>query len=205
MARGGRTRKAGKRHPGGKLIQPVASIREAEMKYIVRAQRYKRHIMEMMDDPRRGSMLGMEFLFDRIDVFQLEAGEMWNGLVRKYSGLTGMNLTPSVTAQMERIQGRSLHDDPTDKRVEQVKSDYEDAVAMLRFTEKSVGGSMTELSQVCVFDRPVSFYRGLHVQLTGLVLLWQLNHDEADKAHRTRITRYLPKGSIPSDRQDLRT
>lgn len=123
MARG-RKRKAGRRHPSGKLVQPNARESQREiMSVVIDARRRHLGVSERQaKDERLGTSLGRLAFWGKISGVQLAAGELYAELLARHRAVIGLPMSHprSVTALLvnEGIfggQGASHDDDLVSK------------------------------------------------------------------------------------------
>ena len=91
MARG-RKRKAGKRHPSGKLVQPGAAETQREVMATVLEARQRQYgvTARQAKDERLGSAIGRLAFAGKITAEQLAAAELYGDLMARNRGVMGL-------------------------------------------------------------------------------------------------------------------
>lgn len=154
MARG-RKRKAGQRHPSGKLVQPGTGElqREAMATVIEARQRHYGVTAKQAKDERLGTALGRIAFAGKITADQYAAGDMYGGIMARNRAVMGlpMDQPRSVTALLinEGIFGGSAPDhDP--ELVEKVRRRAVAAIMMLRTADHDAPGTVGRRPSVLV-------------------------------------------------------
>lgn len=136
MARG-RKRKAGRRHPCGKLVQPgkAETLREVTATVLDARQRQYGVTARQAKDERLGSAIGRLAFAGKITAEQLAAAELYGDLMARNRAVMGLPpIHPhSATGLLldEGIFGRSLTEYDTDY-VEKIRKRAAAAILMLR-------------------------------------------------------------------------
>ena len=136
MARG-RKRKAGRRHPCGKLVQPgkAETIREVTATVLDARQRHYGVTARQAKDERLGSAIGRLAFAGKITAEQLAAAELYGDLMARNRAVIGLPpIHPhSATGLLldEGIFGRSLTEYDPDY-VEKIRKRAAAAILMLR-------------------------------------------------------------------------
>lgn len=146
MARG-RKRKAGARHPSGKLVQPrTAELQREVLATVIDArQRHYGVTAKQARDARLGTALGRLAFAGAITADQYAAGEMYGEIMARNRAVMGlpMDQPRSVTGLLinEGIFGGSSPDrDPA--LVEKVRRRAASAILMLRSADNDVLGKV---------------------------------------------------------------
>lgn len=203
MAKRGRKRKEGQRHKGGKLVQPERQEHELDIKSIGLIARDKKARLSELDNPKLEGPLGEAYTHGRIDEQQIEAGALFNVLVRKYAAVTGIPMMPRTTSRMDPLPpGDPLKEAPSDEEVKSVRAEYDAAFDVL----KNQGvGIAKEVSRVAVRGEPVSWAYGLQQGLSALVEHFGIESGKAGESPASkRIRRYVVGDYKPKDEPALR-
>ena len=143
MARG-RKRKAGKRHPCGKLVRPSAGETQAEILATVvdaRRRQYGVTARQARDD-RLGSALGRLAFAGVITAEQYQAGSTFGEVYHRHHLVTGMPLpTPRSVGGLMAGGGTSggRGNPPDDDLIDKVRRHYDAALAVLARCDQDRG------------------------------------------------------------------
>lgn len=202
--RQGRKRKHAKRYQkNGRIQQPYDWQQRDDNLRVGRAVRLLKDDLRKMDDVRRGGALGAAWVRGQIDDAQMNAGERWNILTRRYARILGITLTPNhLVAPLEKIPGESITLEPDDDTVKRIREEYETGFAILTKLGKPI---LREVNLVAVWNEPVTWAYALQKGLDKLAAYFRIdpNKIEQDESER-RIRKFRAHDSRPSDRPDLR-
>ncbi len=154
MARG-RKRKAGRRHPCGKLVQPgkAETCREVTATVLEARQHQYGVSARQAKDKRLGSAIGRLALAGRITPEQLMAAEIYGEIMARNRVVMGLppDQPRSVTALLvnEGIFGGSVPD-PDPDLVERVRRQAASATLMLRTADRDAPGPIGRRPSVLV-------------------------------------------------------
>ena len=154
MARG-RKRKAGKRHPSGKLVQPGAAETQREVMATVLEARQRQYgvTARQAKDERLGSAIGRLAFAGKITAEQLAAAELYGDLMarnRAVMGLPPANPVSAAWLMLEQgIVGRSTAEPDLDY-VAKVRSRTAAAILMLRTADSDALGAAGRKPSVLV-------------------------------------------------------
>lgn len=146
MARG-RKRKAGKRYPSGKLVQPSGAETQREVLATVleARQRHYRVTARQANDERLGTALGRLAFAGRIDADQYAAGQIYGEVMARNRAVMGlpMDQPRSVTSLLinEGIFGGGAPD-PDPELVAKVRRQAAAAILMLRTADSDAPGTV---------------------------------------------------------------
>ena len=146
MARG-RKRKAGKRHPSGKLIQPRLEETQREvMSTVLEARQRHFGVSERQaKDERLGTALGRLAFVGAITLSQYAAGELYGETMARHRAVVGLPMAQprSVTGLLinEGIFGGGAPD-PDPELVEKVRKQAASAILMLRTADSDAPGAI---------------------------------------------------------------
>jgi hypothetical protein len=133
----GRKRKAGRRHPCGKLVQPgkAETLREVTATVLEARQRQYGVTARQAKDERLGSAIGRLAFAGKITAEQLAAAELYGDLMARHRGVMGLPpIHPHSASGLlldEGIFGRSLTEYDPDY-VEKIRKRAAAAILMLR-------------------------------------------------------------------------
>lgn len=151
----GRKRKAGRRHPSGKLVQPSSGETQREVVATVLQARQRHYgvTAKQAKDERLGSALGRLAFAGKITADQYGAGEMYGEIMARNRAVMGlpMDQPRSVTGLLinEGIFGGSAPDhDPA--FVEKVRRRAASAILMLRTADHDAPGTVGRRPSVLV-------------------------------------------------------
>ncbi|SCW80684.1 hypothetical protein SAMN02927924_03040 [Sphingobium faniae] len=154
MARG-RKRKAGQRHPSGKLVQPgIGELQREALATVIEArQRHYGVTAKQAKDKRLGTALGRLAFAGKIAADQYAAGELYGEIMARNRAVMGlpMDQPRSVTGLLinEGIFGGSAPDhDPA--LVEKVRRRAAAAMMMLRTADEDAPGAVDRKPSVLV-------------------------------------------------------
>ena len=193
MARG-RKRKAGRRHPCGKLVQPgkTETMREVTATVLDARQRQYGVTARQAKDERLGSAIGRQAFAGTITVEQLAAAELYGDLMARNRAVMGLPpIHPhSATGLLldEGIFGRSLTEYDPDY-VEKIRKRAAAAILMLRTADHEASAttgrrpSMLVHAVVCYEVDAAGWgdadLRNLAHGLEALVTLFGINRDSS--------------------------
>ena len=193
MARG-RKRKAGRRHPCGKLVQPgkAETMREVTATVLDARQRQYGVTARQAKDERLGSAIGRLAFAGKITAEQLAAAELYGYLMARNRAVMGLPpIHPhSATGLLldEGIFGRSLTEYDPDY-VEKIRKRVAAAILMLRTADHDAIAatgrrpSMLVHAVVCYEVDAAGWgdadLRNLAHGLEGLVTLFGINRDSS--------------------------
>ena len=193
MARG-RKRKAGRRHPCGKLVQPgkAETMREVTATVLDARQRQYGVTARQAKDERLGSAIGRLAFAGKITAEQLAAAELYGDLTARNRAVMGLPpIHPhSATGLLldEGIFGRSLTEYDPDY-VEKIRKRAAAAILMLRTADHDAIAatgrrpSMLVHAVVCYEVDAAGWgdadLRNLAHGLEGLVTLFGINRDSS--------------------------
>ena len=193
MARG-RKRKAGRRHPCGKLVQPskTETLREVTATVLDARQRQYGVTARQAKDERLGSAIGRLAFAGKISAEQLAAAELYGGLMARNRAVMGLPpIHPhSATGLLldEGIFGRSLTEYDPDY-VEKIRKRAAAAILMLRTADHDASAttgrrpSMLVHAVVCYEVDAAGWgnadLRNLSHGLEALVTLFGINKDSS--------------------------
>jgi len=151
----GRKRKAGRRHPCGKLVP--ASVGETQREVVATVlearQRHYGVTERQAKDDRLGTALGRVAFAGKITADQYAAGEMYGEIVARNRAVMGlpMDQPRSVTALLinEGIFGGSTPDHDPDL-IRKVRRQAASAILMLRTADSDVPGTVGRKPSVLV-------------------------------------------------------
>ena len=193
MARG-RKRKAGRRHPCGKLVQPgkAETMREVTATVLDARQRHYGVTARQAKDERLGSAIGRLAFAGKISAEQLAAAELYGDLMARNRAVMGLPpIHPhSATGLLldEGIFGRSITEYDADY-VEKIRKRAAAAILMLRTSDHdaiaatSRRPSMLVHAVVCYEVDAAGWgdadLRNLAHGLEALVTLFGINRDSS--------------------------
>lgn len=193
MARG-RKRKAGRRHPCGKLVQPgkAETLREVTATVLAARQRQYGVTARQAKDERLGSAIGRLAFAGKITAEQLAAAELYGDLMARNRAVMGLPpIHPhSATGLLldEGIFGRSLTEYDPDY-VEKIRKRAAAAILMLRTADHNAIAatgrrpSMLVHAVVCYEVDAAGWgdadLRNLAHGLEALVTLFGINRDSS--------------------------
>lgn len=154
MARG-RKRKAGKRHPSGKLVQPGAAETQREVMATVLEARQRQYgvTARQAKDERLGSAIGRLAFAGKITAEQLAAAELYGDLMarnRAVMGLPPANPVSAAWLMLEQgIIGRSTTE-PDQDYVAKIRRRAAAAILMLRTADSDAPGTVGRKPSVLV-------------------------------------------------------
>lgn len=154
MARG-RKRKAGKRHPSGKLVQPGAAETQREVMATVLEARQRQYgvTARQAKDERLGSAIGRLAFAGKITAEQLAAAELYGDLMarnRAVMGLPPANPVSAAWLMLEQgIIGRSTTE-PDQDYVAKIRRRAAAAILMLRTADSDAPANVGRKPSVLV-------------------------------------------------------
>mgnify|MGYP001305621990 CR=1 FL=1 len=154
MARG-RKRKAGKRHPSGKLVQPGAAETQREVMATVLEARQRQYgvTARQAKDERLGSAIGRLAFAGKITAEQLAAAELYGDLMarnRAVMGLPPANPVSAAWLMLEQgIIGRSTTE-PDRDYVAKIRRRAAAAILMLRTADSDAPATVGRKPSVLV-------------------------------------------------------
>lgn len=193
MARG-RKRKAGKRHPSGKLVQPGAAETQREVMATVLEARQRQYgvTARQAKDDRLGSAIGRLAFAGKITAEQLAAAELYGDLMARNRAVMGLpRIHPHSAAGLmldEGIFGQNTNEHEPEF-VERVRRRAAAAILMLRTADHDASAttgrrpSMLVHAVVCYEVDAAGWgdadLRNLSHGLEALVTLFGINKDSS--------------------------
>ena len=164
------------RKPSGQIYYPKAET-EADIKSVVRLQRYRSKLegIERWKEPQTMASLNHQYMLGHINEWELEAGNLYGGLARRYASLKGIPLKPDCSV--------SLIMDVKPDTFKDIEMAYLSATESLKACGRS---AVTEVATVCLYGEASETLYDLKRGLGTLVDHWGLKTGQPGESEFAR-------------------